>query len=474
MLAGLTTGSVQAAGVAAVSPFANQTIKQLTTDRQTGETNLVTNTLAHAALGALEAKVTGNNAAAGAMAGAGGELAAHLAAKAYGVDGKTKTTQDLTEQEKATVKTLGQLGGMATGGLIGDNSQSAVSSMQIAERAVDNNYLFADEAREKAVLLAKVKRGTATEAERQRLARINALDAARDDKLISACADKVSSACQVLINHAESARSTYQQSVSYRLDRKDIYPKDYQHVEKILIGKDPESIQLEQIARGIAKQNGMSLEEARKVVGNIKAYQSVADLVGMVRGGTAIKYAVKPNAKVTTPPVNYEKVTFNGIELHPDLPPPKAGYDFVPQKAKGNSIYQQTKDINGYRGEIVLANNIAETGRTVIKWGNSTGTHGSDIISVNPRTGEVELWDSKYRSGSTTGKISPTFDKPNTRASAIEEAKREIESSTLLSSEIRQKALDNLDKQNFTTYTVGSGKVKSSVIQKYCDNQKCQ
>ncbi len=59
--AGLTTGSVQAAGVAAVSPFANRAIKQLTTDRQTGETNLVTNTLAHAALGALEAKVTGNN-----------------------------------------------------------------------------------------------------------------------------------------------------------------------------------------------------------------------------------------------------------------------------------------------------------------------------------------------------------------------------------------------------------------------------
>ena len=137
--AGLTTGSVQAAGVAAVSPFANRTIKQLTTDRQTGETNLITNTLAHAALGALEAKATGNNAAAGAMAGAGGELAAHFAAKAYGVDGKTKTTQDLTEQEKATVKTLGQLGGMAAGGLIGDNSQSAVSSMQIAERAVEHN-----------------------------------------------------------------------------------------------------------------------------------------------------------------------------------------------------------------------------------------------------------------------------------------------------------------------------------------------
>ena len=144
-----------------LDPFANRTIKQLTTDRQTGETNLVTNTLAHAALGALEAKVTGNNAAAGAMAGASSELAAHLAAKAYGVDGKTKTTQDLTEREKATVKTLGQLGGMAAGGLIGDNSQSTVSSMQIAERAVEHNYLYEKEQQsfEKEMIECKSKRG---------------------------------------------------------------------------------------------------------------------------------------------------------------------------------------------------------------------------------------------------------------------------------------------------------------------------
>ena len=121
----------------------------------------MTNTLAHAALGALEAKVTGNNAAAGAMAGASSELAAHFAAKAYGVDGKTKTTQDLTEQEKATVKTLGQLGGMAAGGLIGDNSQSTVSSMQIAERAVEHNYLYEKEQQsfEKEMIECKSKRG---------------------------------------------------------------------------------------------------------------------------------------------------------------------------------------------------------------------------------------------------------------------------------------------------------------------------
>lgn len=108
-----------------------------------------------------------------------------------------------------------------------------------------------------------------------------------------------------------------------------------------------------------------------------------------------------------------------------------------------------------------------------MKWGNSTGTNGNDIISVNPRTGEVELWDNKYRSGSTSGKISPTFDKPNTRENAIEEAIKEIGKAKNISPEIRDRAIYNLGKGNFTTYTVGSGKVKNSVIQKFCSYQKC-
>lgn len=95
------------------------------------------------------------------------------------------------------------------------------------------------------------------------------------------------------------------------------------------------------------------------------------------------------------------------------------------------------------------------------------------MISVNPKTGDVELWDSKYRSSSTKGKESPTFANKGTRDNALREAKEEIEASTFLSPEIKQKALDNLRKRNFTTYTVGTGKVKTSIIQKYCDNQKC-
>ena len=144
MLAGLTTGSVQAAGAAAVSPFANRTIKQLTTDHQTGETNLVTNTLAHAALGALEAKVTGNNAAAGAMAGASSELAAPLIAKAlYGTD----DPQQLTEVQKQNIVNLSSLAGAMGAGIANGNGSgtevltSANQGAEIGKRAVENNYL---------------------------------------------------------------------------------------------------------------------------------------------------------------------------------------------------------------------------------------------------------------------------------------------------------------------------------------------
>ncbi len=110
---------------------------------------------------------------------------------------------------------------------------------------------------------------------------------------------------------------------------------------------------------------------------------------------------------------------------------------------------------------------------SLIKWGDSTGTHGSDVISVNPKTGEVELWDSKVRTRTTKGTESPTFANENTREKAIEEAKLEIRSNTSLSEKTKDIALENLRKKNFTTYTVGQGKVKNSTIQKYCNNERC-
>ena len=104
----------------------------------------MTNTLAHAALGALEAKVTGNNAAAGAMAGASSELAAPLIAKAlYGTD----DPKQLTEVQKQNIVNLSSLAGAMGAGIANGNGSgtevltSANQGAEIGKRAVENNYL---------------------------------------------------------------------------------------------------------------------------------------------------------------------------------------------------------------------------------------------------------------------------------------------------------------------------------------------
>ncbi|MGR6980988.1 hypothetical protein ACUHGC_06180 [Testudinibacter sp. P27/CKL/0425] len=212
-------------------------------------------------------------------------------------------------------------------------------------------------------------------------------------------------------------------------------------------------------------------KEGGKILTEILSLGSGIGGVGKMTASTFTKNMTRIVGQTAGYPA--KKIVFNGIPLHDNLPPPIAAYGYTPSIISGKTEAARMAHINGFHGEVRLANELAATERIVVKWGDSTGKHGSDIISVNLRTGDVELWDSKYRSNSTTGKISPTFDNTRTRVSAIEEAKREIRASTLLSPEIRQKALENLKSRNFTTYTVGSGKVKTSVIQKYCHNQKC-
>lgn len=99
--------------------------------------------MAHALLGAIEAKATGNNALAGATGAVGAELTAQLITEQlYG-----KNAKDLTEAQKETVSTLSQLAAGLSGALVGDSTQSAVASAEIGKRAVENNSLMGDEFR---------------------------------------------------------------------------------------------------------------------------------------------------------------------------------------------------------------------------------------------------------------------------------------------------------------------------------------
>ncbi|WP_250150996.1 hemagglutinin repeat-containing protein, partial [Photorhabdus akhurstii] len=134
-LAGNNLGQALAGGA---SPYLAGVIKDLTTDPQTHQVDIATNTLAHAILGAVAAEVSGNNALSGAAGAASGELAAQVLIKQLYGDGAK--VSELTEEQKQTISTLSTLAAGLAGGIAGDSTASAVTGAQAGKNAVDNNF----------------------------------------------------------------------------------------------------------------------------------------------------------------------------------------------------------------------------------------------------------------------------------------------------------------------------------------------
>ncbi|MFD0709648.1 VENN motif pre-toxin domain-containing protein, partial [Photorhabdus akhurstii] len=135
-LAGNNLGQALAGGA---SPYLAGVIKDLTTDPQTHQVDIATNTLAHAILGAVAAEVSGNNALSGAVGAASGELAAQVLIKQLYGDGAK--VSELTEEQKQTISTLSTLAAGLAGGIAGDSTASALTGAQAGKNAVDNNAL---------------------------------------------------------------------------------------------------------------------------------------------------------------------------------------------------------------------------------------------------------------------------------------------------------------------------------------------
>ncbi|MFZ7237247.1 VENN motif pre-toxin domain-containing protein, partial [Avibacterium gallinarum] len=127
------------------SPTLNEKIKALTTDSN-GEVNVLTNTLAHAMLGAVEAAAAKGNITAGALAASASELAAPAITKALGKDNPNQ----LSTEERQTVTALSALAGSLTAGLTAQQNGSATNTVstlnaaalggEIGKRAVENNF----------------------------------------------------------------------------------------------------------------------------------------------------------------------------------------------------------------------------------------------------------------------------------------------------------------------------------------------
>ncbi len=92
---------------------------------------------AHAILGAAVAAAGGNDAVTSALAAGGAELATPIVSQwLYG----TSDPKELTAEQKETLSSIGGLIGASAGAVSGDVS-SIVAGSQVAQNAVDNNYL---------------------------------------------------------------------------------------------------------------------------------------------------------------------------------------------------------------------------------------------------------------------------------------------------------------------------------------------
>ncbi|MCC5085865.1 hemagglutinin repeat-containing protein [Xanthomonas campestris] len=134
----------------ALAPYAAQLIGKTFDQNHGSDPNAVLQGLSHAVLGAVLAQVNGGSVAGGALAGAGGELAAQYLTKTlYGDDpraidpvtGKFNPNL-LPEQDKQMLVALSQAAGAIAGGLAGGSLLDAGIGAQIAGNAATNNAML--------------------------------------------------------------------------------------------------------------------------------------------------------------------------------------------------------------------------------------------------------------------------------------------------------------------------------------------
>ena len=118
----------------------------------------------------------------------------------------------------------------------------------------------------------------------------------------------------------------------------------------------------------------------------------------------------------------------------------------------------------GARMETALARGIHQNipDESVVSWGAPVRARHADVVSVNTKSGQVTLWDTKFRSTQGFDRAldsgdSPTFSIDARRQAAVAKAAKDIAHSTNLPADIKLKALENLKGNNYTTGTVGGG-----------------
>nr|WP_238691645.1 VENN motif pre-toxin domain-containing protein [Xanthomonas arboricola] len=179
----------------ALAPYAAQLIGKTFDQNHGSNPNAALQLVSHAVLGAVLAEVNGASMTGGALAGAGGELAAkYLTQTLYGDDpraidpvtGKFNPNL-LPEQDKQMLVALSQAVGAIAGGLAGGSLNDSVIGANIAKNAVENNWLSREEINAADVLRnACDKAGGNVQACKDGITReVDAIDVAREKEWIA-------------------------------------------------------------------------------------------------------------------------------------------------------------------------------------------------------------------------------------------------------------------------------------------------
>jgi hypothetical protein len=138
----------------------------------------------------------------------------------------------------------------------------------------------------------------------------------------------------------------------------------------------------------------------------------------------------------------------------PPLPPPRSAqrYTWAGHRTAAEAEEALARTVHSLPDEVV------------VHWGKPVPANGPDVISVNTKTGEVTLWDSKYRGSPRKIQPSSTFQGDRTRENAIRQAVEAIKTDTSLPPSIKRAALANLEDRRVRTRTVGAGNARNSTL----------
>ncbi|MCC8484877.1 hemagglutinin repeat-containing protein, partial [Xanthomonas campestris] len=514
----------------ALAPYAAQLIGKTFDQNHGSDPNAVLQGLSHAVLGAVLAQVNGSSMVGGALAGAGGELGAQYLTKAlygddpqaYGPDGKFDPNR-LPEADKQLLVSLSQAIGAIAGGMTGGSLADAATNANIAKNAAENNYLSHPQRDQKASELQACDTEKCRESVEQKwddtsLAQsremkdryFSALTPEQQSQLLNLkpgtkeydailaqgvlqSASKASPGLASIYNNSfQLLTETDWQGWKANYSTGGMSLEDRNRLDTAMLGifGSPAILTAkfggtpEQVAA--ANQFGLSLFDMAGVV-EVFGPRTTRTVKDPPPPNNAVKEqpqnnsVVVPPPRFTTPddarppqepPVQPLRVT-NGVELDPRLPDPSAGLEYSPDILNSSNPNIANSHLNGYASELRLANTVANIpDEIVVKYGNKAGVKGADVVSVNALTGEVSLWDSKFRGNSANVSPSTTF-KENSRAlnNSVREAIADIQASSL-SPDIKVKAIQNLTLGNFTANTVGSGKSKNSTTIRFSGNKQ--